>query len=346
MKLLYFGTLEWGSSSLYRMETIRSLVDHVYSVDMRIMIDNHLNRSNWIKIQQRLGYGPLISKINATIINEVRRYQPDVVWIDQGINISNKALQKIKDITSALLVHYTPDTLNAPGWKNRCFLNAVSQYDLCITTKEFDIESYYKMGARNVLLTSKYFHPKIHRPLKLNTDDLKKYSCDVVFVGTRMEERARSICNLMENFEGKIYLYGKNWKRGKTGAKLGILSRGWVDGEEYVKALIGAKICLGFLARNIGDIYTCRSIEIPACGGFLLAQRTVKHLELFQEDIEAVFFDDDVEMIEKVNFYIRHPELRLKIAKAGHDKVKRLNITIHEIMKSCINTINKMLIKQ
>lgn len=333
MKLLYFGTLEWGSTSLMRMEAIRSLVDHVYSVDMRIIIDNHLNRSNWIKIQQRLGYGPLITKLNVIIINEARRYQPDVVWIDQGINITNKSLQQIKNITSALLVHYTPDTLNAPGWNNRCFLNAVSEYDLCITTKEFDIESYYKMGARKVLLTSKYYDPRIHRPIKLNNEDLKKYSCDVAFVGTRMEERANSLCKLMENFKGKIYLYGKNWERGKTGAKLGPLSRGWVDGEEYVKALIGAKICLGFLARNIGDIYTSRSIEIPACGGFLLAQRTAKHLEIFQEDIEAVFFNDDVEMIEKVNFYIRQPEIRFKIAKAGHEKIKKINVTVQDIMK-------------
>ena len=54
----------------------------------------------------------------------------------------------------------------------------------------------------------------------------------------------------------------------------------------------------------------------------MLAERTDTHLALFQEDVEAAFFDSDAEMIDKVHFYLQHEEIRQRVARAGYEKVK------------------------
>lgn len=37
------------------------------------------------------------------------------------------------------------------------------------------------------------------------------------------------------------------------------------------------------------DLQTTRTMEIPACGSLLMAERTIEHEELFKDEEEAVF---------------------------------------------------------
>ena len=156
-----------------------------------------------------------------------------------------------------------------------------------------------------------------------------------------MEARARSLVQIVEKVPCRLNLYGKQWAKGSTGKVLAPFSKGWAFAGDYNKALCGSKIALGFLNQEVGDTYTGRSIEIPAAGAFMLAERTDDHLELFQEDAEAVFFGSDEELVEKVRFYLGHDALRAKIALAGHQKIRQLKVTWSDIMKICLSEIEK-----
>jgi len=54
-RLLYFGTLEWGATTLQRVDALRKHVDHVYAVDQRIFQDEYPGRSSWQRLQIRVG---------------------------------------------------------------------------------------------------------------------------------------------------------------------------------------------------------------------------------------------------------------------------------------------------
>ena len=67
-----------------------------------------------------------------------------------------------------------------------------------------------------------------------------------------------------------------------------------VFGDDYAKALCGAKVCLAFLSKLNRDSYTRRCFEIPACGNVMLAERTADLCRMFKEDEEACFFSSSI----------------------------------------------------
>jgi spore maturation protein CgeB len=67
-----------------------------------------------------------------------------------------------------------------------------------------------------------------------------------------------------------------------------------------------------------GDETTTRSFEIPACGGFMLHERTPELLEFYEEGKEVAAFGSVEELASKIDHYLAHPEERHAIARAGY----------------------------
>ena len=71
------------------------------------------------------------------------------------------------------------------------------------------------------------------------------------------------------------------------------------------------------------DTYTRRCFEIPASGTLLLAERTPDLETLFTEGVEAVFFDSEEDLINKVESLLLDPSVIERISQAGLARVER-----------------------
>jgi spore maturation protein CgeB len=92
-------------------------------------------------------------------------------------------------------------------------------------------------------------------------------------------------------------------------------------GMSYAKAIQAARINVAIMSwsnRREVDETTTRTYEIPACGGFMLHERTPELLEVYEEGKEVAGFGSPGELAEKIHYYLAHPAERDAIARAGH----------------------------
>lgn len=343
MKLLYSGTLEWGTTSLQRMRALRDAVDDLHCLDSRLLVSDYVRRGGWERAKIRMAWPPLVREAGRLLTGEVEKYVPDCVWIDQGILVSANTLQRIRRLyPSCKLVHYTPDSLNASGMRHPLFRHALSNYDLCITTKRRETVLYRSAGAANAYFSWQGYDDSFHMPFVLTGEEMKKFKNDVVFIGQNMPKRASQLARIAQELDCRIGLYGRGWKKGPGAGVLGGYYRGWLQGQDYAKAISGAEIALCFLNNEVDDDYTTRTFEIPACGTMMLAERTEAHQQLFNEGREAAFFDTTEECLEKVGYYLSHDRERRSIAEAGRRKVESMNCTWNDRMRECIEEIRKL----
>jgi glycosyltransferase involved in cell wall biosynthesis len=72
-----------------------------------------------------------------------------------------------------------------------------------------------------------------------------------------------------------------------------------------------------------------RVFEAAACEACLVTKRVPGIAELFEEDVEAVFYDDWPEMVDKVADLLTNIGRRARIARAGMERVRRDHTYIH-----------------
>jgi hypothetical protein len=78
---------------------------------------------------------------------------------------------------------------------------------------------------------------------------------------------------------------------------------------------------LGFLSKGNRDLHTTRSLEIPALGGLLCAERTSEHLDMYSEGQEALFWSNAEECAAMCKLALADENKREAIAAAGHMRV-------------------------
>jgi spore maturation protein CgeB len=225
-------------------------------------------------------------------------------------------LEAIRQGGCRRLIHFSPDNHRILGNQSRHYFQSIPLYDAHITTKTSNIAWLKQCGARRVEWMGKAFDPMIHRPLLLTEPERLRYECDIGFVGHWEPSREKLLLRL-QGLGYRLRVWGGGWRRARDSKNPLFADCPHLIGDAYARAIGGAKINLCLLSEWFHDKTTARSVEIPACGKFLLAERNDEHLALFREGVEAEFYANDEEMMKKIDYYLAHGPEREAIARAG-----------------------------
>jgi hypothetical protein len=345
MKILFIGDLNEYGRSFQRYQTLAELeyeLTGLSAVPMPFVPGVHkpdfLDRLFW-KIKM-----PLDSTgVNGKIRKAITENKFDIVWIEKGNTIKPSTLAFIKKKSPATkLISISEDDMYGRHNRSLYYDRGLSYYDIVFTTKVYNLEELKFLGAKRTELFLDSYNEKVHRPMALSENDIKRFGCDVGFIGTFENDRAEKMLYLAENGVN-VVVWGNGWGdwAGKNPNLL--IKKEPVYGDDYAKAICAAKINLCFLRKLNRDEVTSRSVEIPACGGFMLAERTKRHLEFFEEDKEAVFFGSNKELLEKVKKYLSDEPARLKIAAVGRERCLKsgydMKSQLNEMLKKTTGTV-------
>jgi len=281
--------------------------------------------------------------LNRSILESVSAKSYDMICIVKGLAVRKSTLDLIKSKNpQCQLVSWSSDDMYLRHNQTRCFIEAAPSYDVVFTSKSLNIKNkeLQQIGFRRVEYFHQAFSVTDHYPI--NVED-SEYTNKITFIGYGENKRFEYMNYLAENGI-RIDVYGNGWD-GKNYLKRKhdnvILHRRSLLGRDYAEAISNSAISLCFLREMNRDLHTSRTFEIPACGGFMLAERTLEHESFFKEGIEAEFFDNKTELLEKVLYYLKKPDQRELIAKAGYSRTQNDNYSYHDMAELMLSKIFK-----
>ena len=322
LKILYVAGLSPNDSSQYRAWALQRLGHRVVELNFfPYESRNPLVR----KVVHRVIAGPAVNRFNRDIVAAAERERPDVFWADKLLWLQPRTLRRLRALgitTVSYMIDNAFGLRGDPGW--RLYMRCIPEFDLHVTQRDRNLIDYRERGARDVMKVQTAYEPTVHFPPPAGWSDAER-TRDVSFIGTPYDQRAEFLTRLWREFGLNVTISGSPvWRERLAPEALTALYSG---SELYLAAyregIWQSKVNLSFLTHSNQDEFVHKSFEIAACGGFLLAERSVGHAERFVEDEEAVFFSDFDECVAKIKRYLPDAEIRERIAQAGRLRAER-----------------------
>jgi hypothetical protein len=314
-RLSYVGMLPFESTAEYRIRALKRLGHDVHAFHIEPFLRSH-HIVNTLRL--RYPFGPLISAINRAFLKHIEEVRPQIVLLDKPTFFTPKTIDRVKSL-GAKVVIYMQDNPFGPR-KDGCWRQFYRMYrmaDLLCAIRDSDARRYTEWSLP-FLQTMFSYEPSVHFAPPSDWSD-KNRDREISYIGHPHEQRAAFLLQLAEKYALPVTISGNGWNDILNIAqKKEYLRDGFLRGTDYREAIWRSKVNISFVTQLNEDDIAHKSIEIAACGGFLLALRTPGHQACFKENEEAVFFSTIEECAEKVRYYLEHPEEREAIARRGH----------------------------
>jgi len=266
------------------------------------------------------------------VVASCREVRPQWLLTTGFAPIERSALEEIRKLGVETINYLTDDPWNE-GARRRWFLDALLGYDRVCSTRTANIDDLQRLGCRAVEYVPFGFDPELFFPDPAPPSEASSYASDVLFAGGADRDRVPYIAALLDA-RFTLGLYGGYWERFK---KTKPIARGHASVDVLRKAIGGASVCLCLVRRSNRDGHSMRSFEVPAAGGCMLVEDTEEHRKFFGPSGEAVlYFQSIPEMIESARHLVQHPDMRVRLAHAAHEKIARGGFTYRDRMCSLL----------
>jgi spore maturation protein CgeB len=327
MKILYVGPDFAGSNGACWRDAFVELGHEVRTFDDEKYDPAPATLAGrWLRKRRRRPEPHRVADLNRAVLAAVEDFRPRLVFFVKAYHIVPETLERCRRVAPCYV--YMNDDMFNPANQTPTFYPNLSRFDVILTTKSYNVREFHRAGAPRAVYIANAYDPRIHFPCPPSAAERAEMAGDVAFIGTFRPQRADDLNRIVALRDLKLNIWGGGWN------KMGRIDnlhrrRRWRDLRACVhpyelwcaemgKAIQSNKITLGLLYRENRDLQTSRSFEIPACGGFMLAERTEEHRMYFEEDKEAAYFGSFDELRDKLRFYAAHDSVRERIAAAGY----------------------------
>jgi len=323
LRILVVSDLRHGYPMRQRYDAICDIAETVYGIDYSKNQPSPFTLLLWKKVsywlfRHHIGCFPVIDNTgtNKHIIEAAERSEWDILWLDRALVVDKNTLERVRNRQpNCIIVGFSHDDMIQRHNQSKQFLEHLKCYNAFYTTKSYNVKELERLGCKRCKFINNSFDPRTHR----HHEGGKKTRYSVGFVGHWEKEREQLFRILVDNGI-KVHVWGGGWHNCRLKHKKFICHAEDVIGDAYAQTLCSIDINLCLLRKANRDLQTTRSIEIPACGAFMLGERTPEHQELFREGEEADFFDSAEELIHKIRFYLNNPDRLKQVALAGHSR--------------------------
>lgn len=259
------------------------------------------------------------------LLDYLRNEQPDILLTTGVSPVSRETLRRFGDAGVRCINFSTDDPWN-PVHRGPRFLASIPEYERIATPRRANIADFERAGAKAVEYVPFGYDPVLIPAVEEMVSD----SPEIVFVGGGDTDRVSMLTPLAES--GLSFaIYGSGWGHRHRVAPA---VRGQIGPIELARVTRSAKINLCLVRRANRDEHVMRSFEIPALGGFVLAEDTRDHREIFGDT--AGFFQNAEDLVRQCQMWLSDEAKRKecairshrRIVEGGHTYADRLNSLI------------------
>jgi hypothetical protein len=337
--ILYLGADWWGSDARALAVALRirkQLLVEVLYEDYFPMQGTSFS----LRVLRRLGRSLFATGFNRAVKAHAKNRALDFVLVFKGMLLRPATLEPFRRAGIPLYCVYPDVSYKDHG---RDIWDCLPLYDAVFTTKTFHLGDEELRSRVKALVEVEHGHdPEVHRPVALSDRIRAAYECDVSFVGCWSPKKEDLIGSLIKQLgQLDIRIYGPGWQHASAAVGAHWQKRG-AFGDEYALICAASRINLGLLSEagggmRLGDQTTARTWQIPACGGFMLHERTEELARYFEPEKEVGTFSGATELVEKVACYLENDALRRSIAQAGLLRSRRDTYTYDAMAKTILN---------
>ena len=257
-----------------------------------------------------------LAELNGKLLAVVESFRPDVMLtVHMEYEIWLETLEIIRARGDVATISWAADD----SWKYREVSRFVGAgYHAMTTTYDYVVPRYHADGIRNVLLTQ----------WAVSSDwlaePLPAHRCNyaVSFVGAAHGDRKATVAALR-----------------KAGIEVACFGHGWpagpVSSNDIPDIMRRSFISLNFSNSRSENQIKARVFEVPGAGGFLLTEQARGLERYYRPGTEIAVFQDRDDLVEKVRYFLSHPDERDAIALSGHARTRREH-TYEQRMKELV----------
>ena len=315
----------------------------VYGFPHSDLFNRFYTKNLFNKITYKLYPNYIFSTISKNLEATVEKYQPDVLLLFKGMEISAKVLSKIKQ-KGVKLVNYNldhPFEFASRGSGNKNVLDALPLYDMHISYSHRIIQQLKDRlpTAQTAYLPFGYaLNDEDYQLVDQQHQEINR----VCFIGEPDAIRVNLIKQLVDA-QIPMELFGRNWDHHLQASEYLKINRS-AYGIDYWHTLRRFRVQLNIFRPHNKGSHNMRSFEVPAAGGIMLAPRTEEHLAAFEEGKEAFFYDTLEEATKTAKQLLNlNPETVTTIRDAARQRSQNSGYSYPERAKQLYHFLSKLI---